>query len=285
MSKNSFSKSTDKRGLHHYASLAGLRFTTALFLPAVLFVAILLLASGCKKKSKVKGVEEVKISVGNVEFTMTQVLGGSFLMGAADNNDVAAPNEKPGHHVTVSTFWIGKTEVTQQLWVTVMGNNPSFFRGDDLPVEQVSWNDCQEFVRRLSTMTGRQFRLPTEAEWEFAARGGTRSNNYTYSGGDAISDVGWYWGNGRDKTHVVGSKRANELGLHDMTGNVWEWCQDWYGYYSAHDQVNPRGARTGRLKVNRGGCWYFEMKASRNSARFANKPDGKYKGVGLRLVM
>ncbi len=240
--------------------------------------------TSCKKKKKIQGIEELTITVGNVQFTMVQVVGGSFLMGN-DGKDNEEVNEKPAHKVTLSTYWIGKTEVTQQLWQAVMGNNPSYFKGTDLPVENVSWNDCQQFIKRLNNLTGRSFRLPTEAEWEYAAYGGSRTNGYTFSGGNNAPDVAWYWGNANDKTHPVGKKRANELGIHDMTGNVWEWCQDWYGYYSAASQQNPRGAKTGRYRVNRGGAWCFEQKAARNAARFANKPDGRYKSVGLRLAM
>ena len=239
----------------------------------------------CKKKKKIQGVEETVITVNNVPFTMVQVVGGSFIMGSQNDNENVEVNERPQRKVTLSTYWIGKTEVTQQLWQAVMGSNPSYFKGAELPVEQVSWNDCQQFIQRLNSLTGRQFRLPTEAEWEYAARGGSRTSNFRYSGGDNASDVAWYWGNANDKTHVVGGKRANELGIHDMTGNVWEWCQDWYGYYPDKDQHNPKGARSGRYRVNRGGSWCFEQKAARNTARFANRPDGRYKSVGLRLVM
>ena len=255
------------------------------FLTIIIIIGLCLLPLSCKKKKKIQGVEETTVTANGVTFTMIQVIGGSFVMGSEEGNADAEVNEKPARKVTVSNFWIGKTEVTQQLWQAVMGSNPSYFKGHDLPVEQVSWNDCQEFIKRLNNLTGRQFRLPTEAEWEYAARGGTRTSNYKYSGGNTSGDVAWYWGNANDKTHSVGRKRGNELGICDMTGNVWEWCQDWYGYYHPDAQHNPKGAKSGRYRVNRGGAWCFEQKAARNTARFANRPDGKYKSVGLRLVM
>ena len=257
-----------------------------LILTIAIASSIVFLPLACKKKQKKKeGIEEKVFTLGEMQFTMVEVVGGSFIMGNTEDGDDTEPNERPTRKVTLSNYWIGKTEVTQQLWQTVMGNNPSYFKGPDLPVDNVSWNDCQQFIKRLNERTGQRFRLPTEAEWEYAARGGTRTNHYLYSGGNDATDVGWVWANAKEKTHAVGKRRDNELGIYDMTGNVWEWCQDWYGYYPTTAQHNPKGARAGRYKVNRGGAWCFEKKAARNVARFANKPDGRYKSVGLRLAM
>ena len=153
-------------------------------------------------------------------------------MGAtSEQGEDADSDEKPAHQVTLSDYYIGETEVTQALWKAVMGTNPSNFKGDSNPVEKVSWNDCQEFIRKLNSLTGRTFRLPTEAEWECAARGGNQSKGYKYSGSNKIKDVAWYDGNSKDKTHAVKTKPSNELGLYDMSGNVNEWCWDLYGAY------------------------------------------------------
>ena len=162
---------------------------------------------------------------------MVYVSGGTFTMGGtSEQGSDAFDQEKPTHSVTLSSYYICKYEVTQALWRAVMGSNPSNFKGDNLPVESVSWNDCQTFINRLNSYTGRNFRLPTEAEWEFAARGGNYSRHYKYSGSNYIGDVAWYHSNSGHRTHPVGTKQPNELGLYDMSGNVHEWCSDWDGY-------------------------------------------------------
>ena len=190
------------------------------------------------------------------EIEMVYVEGGTFTMGATLEQDRDAYyRELPTHIVALDSYYIGKYEVTQRLWKAVMGNNPSAFVGDDLPVECVSWNDVQEFLSKLNRMTGKKYRLPTEAEWEFAARGGNRSCGYNYSGGNSIGDVAWCAWNSDSKTHAVGTKSPNELGIYDMSGNVLEWCQDWYGSYSSSSQRNPKGPNSGSYRVYRGGSW------------------------------
>ena len=205
--------------------------------------------------------------------------------GTSEHGSDAESDEKPTHNVTLSSYYICKYEVTQALWRAVMGSNPSNFKGDNLPVECVSWNDCQTFIKRLNSYTGRDFRLPTEAEWEFAARGGNYSRHYKYSGSNNIDDVAWYGDNSDDCTHPVGTKQANELGLYDMSGNVWEWCSDWYGSYSSYSQNDPTGPNSGSERVMRGGSWFLSARICRSSCRINRTPDGRYFNLGLRLVL
>ena len=217
---------------------------------------------------------------------MVYVAGGTFTMGAtSEQGSDAFDNESPTHSVTLSSYYICKYEVTQALWRAVMGNNPSNFKGDNLPVECVSWDDCQTFINRLNSYTGRNFRLPTEAEWEFAARGGNYSRHYKYSGSNYISDVAWYDGNSSNRTHPVGTKQANELGLYDMSGNVWEWCSDWYGSYSSYSQNDPTGPNSGSDRVLRGGSWCDGASYCRSSYRYYNSPGYRNINLGFRLVL
>ncbi len=218
---------------------------------------------------------------------MVRVDGGTFTMGATEEQGSDAYDiEKPAHQVTLSSYMIGETEVTQALWQAVMGNNPSEFTGDSSrPVEQVSWDDCQEFIRKLNSMTGKTFRLPTEAEWEYAARGGNKSRHYKYSGSNNIDDVAWYNGNSGSHTHRVKTKSPNELGLYDMSGNVYEWCSDWYGDYSSSAQTTPKGASSGAYRVSRGGSWYFDAGYCRVSSRFGSTPGSTNNSLGLRLAL
>ena len=224
------------------------------------------------------------ITFDHVSFNMVHVAGGSFRMGNADRIWVVDDKE-PVHQVTLSDYSIGETEVTQALWEAVMGNNPSSFKGKSLPVEQVSWEDCQKFIKKLNKKTGRTFRLLTEAEWEFAARGGSENQKSMYSGGDNISDVAWYSGNSQGKTHDVGTKQANELGLYDMSGNVQEWCSDWKGNYDNSAQTNPKGPSSGNDHVHRGGSWNSEAKNCRPSFREASSPSNRNSAIGLRLAL
>lgn len=225
-------------------------------------------------------------TVKGVSFDMVSVVGGTFTMGATSEQGGAAEgNEKPAHQVKLSDYMIGETEVTQELWQAVMGTNPSYFSGNNLPVEQVSWNDCQEFIKKLNSLTGLQFRLPTEVEWEYAARGGNKSKGYKYSGSNDIGIVAWYSGNSSSQTHAVATKSANELGLYDMSGNVYEWCSDWYGDYSSDSQTNPKGPSSGTYRVNRGGNWVNSARYCRVSNRNNNNPDNRNNNLGLRLAL
>ena len=225
------------------------------------------------------------LTVNGIKYNMVWVDGGTFRMGATSEQGSEISDEKPVHSVTLSGYYIGKTEVTQALWQAVMGSNPSYFEGDDLPVEQVSWDDCQEFIRKLNSLTGQNFRLPTEAEWEFACRGGNNSRGYKYSGSNYIDNVAWYDGNSGDKTHPVATKSPNELGIYDMSGNVWEWCADWYGDYSSGRQTNPKGPYGGSGHVNRGGSWYNFARNCRSSIRIDDYPTYRDDLLGLRLAL
>ena len=233
------------------------------------------------------GNNVISIPVKNgITIDMIKVEAGTFMMGATSEMENPYSWEKPVHQVTLTNdYYMGKYEVTQALWQSVMGSNPSEFKGDDLPVEQVRWNDCQEFINKLNSMTGRKFRLPTEAEWEYAARGGKKSRGYQYSGSSNISDVAWYDGNSGNKTHPVGTKQANELGLYDMTGNVWEWCQDRYGSYVSSSKKNPTGAVRGSNRVYRGGGWGIFAWSCRLSCRNYGPLDYRFDNLGLRLVL
>lgn len=200
--------------------------------------------------------ENRTFTVNGVSFTMVAVKGGTFTMGATSEQTGADSNESPTHMVTLSDYYIGETEVTQELWQAVMGSNPSKFTGNlQRPVEMVSWNDCQTFITKLNALTGETFSLPTEAEWEYAARGGNKAQRYEYSGSNTIGDVAWYRSNSSSTTHPVKTKQANELGIYDMSGNVWEWCSDWYGSYSSSAQTDPVGPSSGSERVLRGGSW------------------------------
>jgi formylglycine-generating enzyme required for sulfatase activity len=234
---------------------------------------------------------------------MVRVEGGTFLMGSTNGGT----GEKPVHTVTVKDFYIGKYEVTQKEWAEVMGSNPSYFKGDNLPVEQVSWYDTVEYCNRLSRKEGLSpayrgsgdnitwdfnasgYRLPTEAEWEYAARGGNKGYiSYEYAGGNSVDAVAWYWDNSGGKTHPVGTKQANGLGLYDMSGNVREWCWDWIGSYSGGNQSNPVGPAGptfwGPYRVHRGGGLNFYAANVRSAGRDFNTPSVRYFNLGFRVV-
>lgn len=247
-----------------------------------------------------------RIKIGDVTYNMVFVKGGTFQMGAtSEQGSEAAIYEKPVHSVTLGNYMIGQTEVTQELWEAVMGSNPSRYKGTKNPVGCVSWNDCQEFIKKLNEITGQNYRLPTEAEWEYAARGGNKSKGYKYSGSNNIDDVAWHWKNSGDAyligtdedwsdekvksnnstTHQVASKAPNELGLYDMSGNVAEWCQDWYGLYHDNAQINPQGPDTGSYRVVRGGSIYNIVSSCRSSRRGTADSEKRYWNYGLRLAI
>jgi len=232
----------------------------------------------------------------NVLHNMVLVEGGTFQMGGGDND------EKSMHTVTVSSFNINKYEVTQKEWQEVMGNNPSNFRGENLPVETVSWFDAIEYCNKRSLKEGltpvyrgsgdnitcdwniNGYRLPTEAEWEFAAKGGTKVITTQYSGSNRVDAVAWYDRNSGGRTQPVGTKAANSLGIHDMSGNVWEWCWDWYGSYSSSSQIDPRGSVSGTARVLRGGSWGNSTGFVRLTFRAFYAPEVRDRAIGLRLV-
>lgn len=233
-----------------------------------------------------KAEEEKKcgiIKVGSVEFKMIHVEGGIFTMG----------EESDAHQVTLSSYYIGETPVTQALWKEVTGRTPSSFKGDQRPVESVSWNYCQEFIKKLNQKTGKKFRLLTEAEWEYAARGGKKTKGYEYAGSNNINEVAWYDKNAYDKgssspdygTHPVKQKKPNELGIYDMCGNIWEWCQDWYGDYKKGSQTNPTGLTSGCSRVRRGGGWDNGARYCRLSFRYFVSPGSTGGNLGLRLAL
>jgi formylglycine-generating enzyme required for sulfatase activity len=237
------------------------------------------------REQAAKEAERTRI-LQNLINNMVYVEGGTFKMGATyEQKNEAAKNEKPAHKVTLSSFFIGRYEVTQEEWQAVMGSNPSYFKGSKRPVEEVSWNDCQAFIRRLNAMTGKHFRLPTEAEWEYAARGGNRSQGYKYSGSNYLNSVAWYYDNSGKTTHDVGQKSPNELGIYDMSGNVWEWCSDRYGNYSSSSQTNPTGPSYGSDRVVHGGSWNSITRGCRVSARGPAAPGVTEEDTGFRLAL
>ena len=226
------------------------------------------------------------ITANGVSFKMIRVDGGTFTMGAtSEQGSDADDDEKPTHRVTLSSYYIGETEVTQALWEAVMGSNPGRFKGANRPVEQVSWNDCKAFINKLNFTTGKNFRLPTEAEWEYAARGGNRSSGNKYSGSNILDNVAWNKDNSGNETHDVMTKSPNELGLYDMSGNVFEWCQDWYGNYSSNSQTNPTGASSGSCRVLRGGSCYMYARGCSVFKRGCNLSDTRSCSLGLRLAL
>lgn len=231
--------------------------------------------------------QRVTINANGVEFTMVLVKGGTFTMGATEEQlEFARRNEYPAHEVTLWSYYIGQTEVTQALWLAVMGENPSCANDNlNCPVDNVSLFDCAKFVDRLTELTGYIFRMPTEAEWEFAARGGNLSRHFVYAGSNDVSQVAWYDEVSGVKTHPVALLQPNELGLYDMSGNVCEWCQDWYVLYDDAPQINPVGPESGTDNVYRGGSWCHSPVGCRVSSRYDLDPHEKAANLGLRIVM
>lgn len=221
-----------------------------------------------------------------ISFNMIKVEGGTFMMGAGhEQGDDAWPEEKPQHEVTLSDFYIGETPVTQEVWRAVMSSNPSHFIDDKHPVENVSWNECQRFIKKINAMTGKSFSLPTEAQWEYAARGGRKSKNHKYSGDNLLKSVGWSIASNIRGTQDVGTKEPNELGIYDMSGNVWEWCVDSYYEYTRRKQTNPIGSSASAHHVRRGGCWAISAKHCRVSSRDFQPATHRSSQLGLRLVL
>ena len=255
--------------------------TVMLFMSSLVFVSC---SDDDKSDDSAQGGNKVTnktYTVKGVQFTMVGVQGGTFQMGS--NNGES--NEKPVHSVTLSDYYIGQTEVTQALWTAVMGYNNSEDIGDNFPIEWLDWYECQEFITKLNALTGEKFRLPTEAEWEFAARGGNKSKGYTYSGSNNADDVAWYVGTTSSlELHAVGTKKPNELGIYDMSGNVWEWCQDWYGSYSSSAQTNPTGPASGDFRVLRGGGVTNTEEDLRTTNRYYDDPSQDYYLRGFRLA-
>ena len=212
-------------------------------------------------------------------------------MGAtSEQGNDAESDERPAQRVTLSDYYIGQTEVTQALWEAVMGSNPSEFKGNSLPVTSVSWKDCQVFIEELNRLLskqlgGKRFALPTEAQWEFAARGGMESKGYKYAGSNQLSALAWSESNSNRSTHPVAQKQPNELGLYDMSGNVYEWCSDWYGDYSIAEKMNPKGPNRGSYRVIRGGAWCHNAGCCRVSYRANYLPTNQGNGIGFRLCL
>lgn len=251
---------------------------------------------GVEKTDSITGATIKTFNVAGVDIDMVKVDGGQFKMGATPEQGTKDPDpdEKNIHNVTISTFYLGKYEVTQKLWTAVMGNNPSVYTNDNAPVEMVSWEDCETFINKLNSISKLNFRMPTEAEWEFAARGGVKSKNYKYSGSNKLDEVGWYIEATTDdeiegEPHEVGLKKPNEIGIYDMSGNVWEWCQDWYrDQYEGDNLTDPLVTEPNNLRARcfRGGSWYGNSaRYCRTANRSGNFPDYKSHVGGLRLAI
>ena len=234
--------------------------------------------------------EDLMVTIKGVTFKMIYVKGGSFNMGIAPER--GSLDADPIHMVTLTNdYWIGETEVNQELWVAIMGSNPSIFKGDNLPVNNVSWNDCQEFIQNLNALTNNTYRLPTEAEWEYAARGGQKTQGYKYAGGNDVSNVAWYNNNSGGIVHPIKTKQPNELGIYDMTGNVTEWCQDFFGKYLGGLQIDPTGPKHTPRHVLRGGDYQDIVYSNwiggwlRVNRRCGDKSKHSFSAYGFRLVL
>jgi formylglycine-generating enzyme required for sulfatase activity len=229
------------------------------------------------------------IGLTRLDIEVIPVKGGTYTMGCTKSQgDDCDSDEKPNHKVTVYDFYIGKYEVTQRQWEHIMGENPSGHKDcPDCPVENVSWNDVQEYIKKLNAKTGKKYRLPTEAEWEYAAKGGRKMTATKYSGSNNLEDVAWYDDNSSYYATHVGTKAPNELGIYDMSGNVWEWCSDWYGktYYKHSPKKDPKGPKKGSRRVYRGGSWYYFAAYCRVANRNCSSPTFSDYNFGFRLVI
>jgi formylglycine-generating enzyme required for sulfatase activity len=233
------------------------------------------------------GSDETVMLPGDVPLEMVWIPAGTFMMGSPDDEQDRSGGEGPQHQVTLTQgFYMGIYEVTQAQWEAVMGNNPSVYSGANRPVEDVSWDDAQAFIAELNTLTGLTFRLPTEAEWEYACRAGTTTRFYW--GDDPsyneIDDYAWYRDN-TDATHDVGLKLPNAWGLYDMSGNVWEWCADWKGFYPSGSVTDPTGPSSGSERVYRGGSWDYDPQYCRSASRLNDPPDFSINALGFRVVL
>ena len=252
-----------------------------------LSLLLFLLSSWCVVQAQsIALTHEQKLMLAAIETSMVSIDGGIFTMGCtSDQGSECTHDEFPIHQVQLSGFKLLKTEVTQGMWQSVMGNNPSLNkRSAQFPVENVSFTDIDKFIEALNAMSAHRYRLPTEAEWEFAARGGKNSKNTLYSGSTDAQSVSWNIGNSSNTSHIAGFKNANELGLYDMSGNVWEWCSDWYGEYHASEESDPRGAVDGTDKVIRGGSYSGSIWFCRNAIRMHYAPSYKSHFIGFRLA-
>ncbi|HRP32995.1 MAG TPA: formylglycine-generating enzyme family protein [Agriterribacter sp.] len=265
------------------------RNVLVVILSVVLTNAVMAQDSGGRKNKKKKKDTKSELPAVNqglldsLAADFVWVTGGKFIMGDYGGD----ADEKPAYEVTVDGFAISKYPVTQRQWAAIMGSNPSQFTGcDQCPVDMVSWDDAQRFIEILNKVSGKNYALPTEAEWEYAAKGGLKTRGFRYSGSDDINAVGWFTGNSGRHPHPVGEKAPNELGLYDMTGNVWEWCRDWYNknYYELRESNNPTGPSSGSGRVRRGGSWFTQEVSCRTSTRNSVKQDYKDDSGGFRLV-
>jgi len=238
--------------------------------------------NGIRKAEKPNNLADTAL-LAEINKNMVLVEGGQFKMGSEKN----VRGESPVHAVNLNDFYIGKYEVQQALWEQVMGSNPSYFKCADCPVEEISVNDMENFLAKLYQLTGKHFRLPTEAEWEYAATGGKLSKDYKYSGSNKLEDVAWFKDNADEKTHPAGQKQPNELGLYDMSGNAWEVCEDWFhrGYYKKSPRDNPKNLRKGFFPVARGGSWRSDEQRCQSRARNRFVPDHHKQNGSFRLVL
>jgi len=253
--------------------------------PFLFIIMALVLSIGSRGQGE-HGNTAMNAKTNSIGMKFVYIPPGTFMMGSPPDEKYR-DNDERQHRVTLTKgFYLQTTEVTQRQWKTVMGNNPSQFTGDNLPVESISWEDCQEFIRRLNQKEGMdKYRLPTEAEWEYACRAGSRS---TFSFGDDPAQLGeyaWFGLTSKRTTHPVGQKKPNAWGLYDMHGNVWEWCQDWYGEYSSGDVVDPEGPPTDTYRVNRGGCWFVLTSYCRSANRYYYSPRSTSRHLGFRVAL
>ena len=258
----------------------------------ILIVALMLMcipAMAQQKKKKKNKMTEIVLPIVSKEFldsiqnNMVWVTGGRFVMGS----NASEADERPAYEVVVDGYAISKYPVTQRQWVIIMKSNPSEFKGcDQCPIDKVSWDDAQQFIETLNALTGKKYSLPTEAEWEYAAKGGLQQKQFRYSGSDNVDEAGWYAGNSGRHPHPVGEKKPNAIGLYDMCGNVWEWCLDWYNknYYEQNESNNPMGPSSGSGRVRRGGSWFTQAASCKTTTRNSVKQDYKDDLGGFRLV-